>query len=333
MPEEPLTPEGETFVDRGPPSTSRYRDGVPELPQMQALSERLDAAVGGLTLEGYEPIGFSNLKTVVPAPEALVGRTLEHVGRRGKYVSLEFGDAGPHPRAPLAGGPGRPRGAAEEDTRQGRGRPPPVRRRRRAAGSACSCASSAPSARPRGGCSRPGDDGPLEKLGPEPDTDEFAELILHGDDGRRVHTILRDQRTVTGVGRGYADDALWRAQLSPYASLDVARRRRAAAPPRRGPRRASPTDSSSNASGPAASARTSSASTSRSTARHGTPCPRCGETLRRVSYESYEVTYCPACQTGGKVLADRRLSRLVEAPDPRLISTGSRVTRQRARGG
>jgi formamidopyrimidine-DNA glycosylase len=46
--------------------------------------------------------------------------------------------------------------------------------------------------------------------------------------------------------------------------------------------------------------------------RYGTPCPRCGETLRRVSYESYEVTYCPNCQTGGKPLADRRMSRLVK---------------------
>jgi formamidopyrimidine-DNA glycosylase len=65
----------------------------------------------------------------------------------------------------------------------------------------------------------PDDDGPLVRLGPEPASDEFAELVLHGDDRRRIHTILRDQRTVSGVGRGYADDALWRAQLSPYAIL------------------------------------------------------------------------------------------------------------------
>src|SRR5262249_57753189 len=76
-----------------------------------------------------------------------------------------------------------------------------------------------PERRAAGGVLAPDDDGPLERLGPEPDSDEFAELILHGDDGRRVHTLLRDQRTVSGVGRGYADDALWRAQLSPYASL------------------------------------------------------------------------------------------------------------------
>ena len=84
----------------------------------------------------------------------------------------------------------------------------------------------------------PGDDGPLERLGPEPDSDEFAELVLHGDDRRRVHTILRDQRTVSGVGRGYADDALWRAQLSPYASLASLDDAQRAAPARRGARRA-----------------------------------------------------------------------------------------------
>ena len=74
-----------------------------------------------------------------------------------------------------------------------------------------------------------GDEGPLAKLGPEPDSPEFDRpRAATGDDGRRVHTILRDQRTVAGIGRGYSDDILHRAKLSPYASLGVARRRRAA---------------------------------------------------------------------------------------------------------
>src|SRR5207249_8196874 len=64
-----------------------------------------------------------------------------------------------------------------------------------------------------------GDDGPLAVLGPEPASEAFAGLVLHGDDRRRVHTILRDQRTVAGVGRGYSDDVLHRARLSPFASL------------------------------------------------------------------------------------------------------------------
>jgi formamidopyrimidine-DNA glycosylase len=157
----------------------------------------------------------------------------------------------------------------------------------------------------------PDDDGPLERLGPEPDSDEFAELVLHGDDGRRVHTLLRDQRTVSGVGRGYADDALWRAQLSPYASLkslDDDQRTRLLDAVRgvmsegleRERRR------SGGLSQPKLGEHFE------VHARYGSPCPRCDETLRRVSYESHEVTYCPHCQTGDKVLADRRMSRLVK---------------------
>ena len=65
----------------------------------------------------------------------------------------------------------------------------------------------------------PGDDGPLDKLGPEVLTDAADALLRESDDGRRVHTILRDQRTIAGVGRGYSDDILHRAKLSPYAVL------------------------------------------------------------------------------------------------------------------
>jgi len=157
----------------------------------------------------------------------------------------------------------------------------------------------------------PDDDGPLERLGPEPDSEEFAELVLHGDDGRRVHTLLRDQRTVSGVGRGYADDALWRAQLSPYASLkslDADQRARLLDAVR-----AVMSEGLERERG-----RTGGLSQPKLGehfevhARYGSPCPRCGDTLRRVSYESHEVTYCPHCQTGDKVLADRRMSRLVK---------------------
>src|SRR5206468_4124246 len=65
----------------------------------------------------------------------------------------------------------------------------------------------------------PGDDGPLASLGPEPFSDDFAALVTEGTDRRRIHTMLRDQRTVVGIGRGYADDILHQARLSPYATL------------------------------------------------------------------------------------------------------------------
>ncbi len=156
-----------------------------------------------------------------------------------------------------------------------------------------------------------GDDGPLDRLGPEPDSEAFAELVLHGDDRRRIHTLLRDQRTVAGVGRGYADDALWRARLSPYAtlaSLDADARTRLLEAVR-----------AVMADGLARErARTGGLSEPKLGGnfeihgRFGSECPRCGATMQRVSYESHEVTYCPTCQTGGKVLADRRMSRLLK---------------------
>jgi formamidopyrimidine-DNA glycosylase len=121
--------------------------------------------------------------------------------------------------------------------------------------------------------------------------------------------MLRDQRRVAGIGRGYADDILHRAKLSPFRSLgslsaeererflvavravldeglEVERRRTGGLPPKLGDHWIVH-------------------------GRSGTPCPVCGGDLRRVSFESHEIAYCPTCQTGGRILADRRMSRLV----------------------
>ena len=285
---------------------------MPELPQMQALSERLDTALRGATLDGYEVLGFTALKTVVPSPDSLLGRELLSVGRRAKYLVFDFGEPGrilvhlsqagrvdvEWPPKKNKGGKG---GAVRLRFLVGEAQEPVavlVREwgtERKAAWWVLA----------------PDDDGPLERLGPEPDSDEFAELVLHGTDKRRVHTILRDQRTVSGVGRGYADDALWRAQLSPYASLaslkdhqrqrllDSVRTVLADGLERERTRKGGLSEPKLGEHFEVHG-------------RHGTPCPRCGDTMRRVSYESYEVTYCPACQTDGKVLADRRMSRLLK---------------------
>ena len=279
---------------------------MPELPQMQALSERLDAEVSGAALEAVEPLGFSALKTVVPAPESFIGRPVERVARRAKYVILDFGETGrvlihlsQAGRLDLEDPPKKTRAKGS------------VVRLRFAAAPAVLVREYGHERKAAWWVLAPDDDGPLERLGPEPDSDEFAEIILHGVDGRRVHTLLRDQRTVSGVGRGYADDALWRAQLSPYASLksldDDQRALLLTAI------RDVMADGLERERG-----RTGGLSQPKLGehfevhARYGSPCPRCGETLRRVSYESHEVTYCPHCQTGDKVLADRRMSRLVK---------------------
>jgi formamidopyrimidine-DNA glycosylase len=276
---------------------------VPELPEVQALAERLDAAVAGAPFAGAVVLQFSSLKTVSPRPESLVGAKLERVSRRGKFVVFEF--AGPRLLVHLSQGgridvedppkKTRPRGAVVRLAFDGR---PSILvkefgRERKAGWWVLA----------------EGDDGPLAKLGPEPDSPEFERFVLEDNYARRVHTILRDQRTVSGIGRGYSDDVLHRAKLSPFATLaalskeerrglldavhevladalQVERRRAGGLPTKIGDH--------FTVHG-----------------KYGTPCPRCGGDLRRISYESHEVTYCPNCQTGGKVLADRRLSRLI----------------------
>jgi formamidopyrimidine-DNA glycosylase len=279
---------------------------VPELPEMQALAERLEVAIGGAAVEGVDPLGFAALKTVVPAPESVVGHRVTAVGRRAKYLVFELDDgarvlihlsqAG---RLDIEEPPKktRPKGAAVR-IRFSNGRALLVREHgteRKAAWWVLA----------------PGDDGPLERLGPEPDSDEFADLIRGGSDKRRIHTILRDQRTVSGIGRGYANDALHRARVSPYATLgSLTAEERAGLLDAIRVTLAAALDHERERTGGLSEPKLG--ERFRVHNRAGTPCPECGDGLRRVSYESYEVTYCPRCQTGGKVLADRRMSRLVK---------------------
>jgi formamidopyrimidine-DNA glycosylase len=121
--------------------------------------------------------------------------------------------------------------------------------------------------------------------------------------------MLRDQRTVAGFGRGYTDDVLHEAKLSPYASLkslDAAERELLLEAI--GTVLAQGLEDERKRSG---GLPTKIGDHWIVHKRSGHPCPRCGADLRRVSYESHEMTYCPACQTGGKILADRRMSRLI----------------------
>jgi formamidopyrimidine-DNA glycosylase len=276
---------------------------MPELPEVQALAERLHQAVGGSELETITPIQFSALRTYEPPPESLVGRTLDRVGRRGKYLLFEFG--GPRLLVHLSQG-----GRVDVEHPPKRTRPKGAVVRFGFGGRPSVLVKEFGTERKAGWwVLPPGESGPLEGLGPDPFTEEFATVILEGEDRRRVHTILRDQRTVAGIGRGYADDILHRACLSPYASLSVLSQ-----------------DDRSLLLESIRAVLTEALEAERKKTgglptklgdhfavhrRYGHSCPRCGEDLRRVSYESYEVTYCPACQTGGQILADRRLSRLV----------------------
>ena len=274
------------------------------MPEVLALSERLDDVLRGATLRALDMLQFSSLKTYAPRPDELLGRTIEHVGHRGKYVIVDL-DGGYRLLFHLSQG-----GRVDVESPPKSTKPRGSVLRIRAADRPSVLLKEFGKERKAGWwVLAPGDDGPLERLGPEVLSDGFATWVRETDDARRVHTILRDQRTVAGVGRGYSDDILHRAKLSPYAVLGKLS----------ADERAELLDATRGVMEDAIEAeraRTGGLPTKIGDhftvhGKYGEPCPRCGADLRRVSYESHEVTYCPACQTGGKILADRRLSRLV----------------------
>ena len=271
---------------------------------MRALSERLRDTFLGAELKRIDVLQFSALKTVSPTPLVLNGTKVNDVTSYGKYVIWDFEAARLIQHLSQAG-----RMEFEDPPKATKPKGALFRFR----------FTDRPSVLVKEfGTERkaawwvlePGERGPLEGLGPEPFSEEFAELILTGDDRRRLHTMLRDQRTVAGIGRGFADDILHRAKIAPFdplksldedrrrilldtvhavleEALEQERKRTGGLPPKLGDRFAVHN-------------------------RWGQPCPECGTEMKRVSYESYEVTYCPTCQTGGKVLADRRMSRLLK---------------------
>jgi formamidopyrimidine-DNA glycosylase len=275
---------------------------MPELPEIQALTERLSAALAGSRLKRIDPLQFSALKTFAPDPTLLHDKKLAAVGRRGKYMVFEFGSHNLLVHLSQGG-----RVFMEE--------PPKT-------------------SRPKGGVVRlafertgvfireygterkaawwvleSDDPGPLEKLGPEPFADDFAEFISTGTDRRQLHTMLRDQKTVAGIGRGFTDDILHAARLPPFASLTSLRPEERAA--LLSVTRTVLSEATDRERGRTGGLPAKMSGRFAVHGKFGESCPRCGNKLERVSFESHEITYCPKCQTGGKVLADRRLSRLL----------------------
>jgi formamidopyrimidine-DNA glycosylase len=286
---------------------------MPEMPEVQAHAERLTDGFGGLRLKQFRPFTFTALKTVTPTPEEAYGRPLQAVGRRGKHLLLRFEPVtfvvhlmqggrllvdekkSAKPRAGQARFTfERPPGASDPPalllTEQGT---------ERKAGIWCVSTEKALSSEP------------LDTLGPE------AELITADElAGRfaamantRLHSFLRDQHAVAGLGRRLANEVCHRAKLSPFAmthKLDAAAAesvvvaiREATAEGLADERQRS--DMSSSKERPA-----------RIHHHTGDPCPVCGDTVRAVEYASYTVNYCPTCQTGGKVLADNTTSRFLK---------------------
>ncbi|MGH8896642.1 MAG: DNA-formamidopyrimidine glycosylase family protein [Egibacteraceae bacterium] len=318
---------------------------MPELPEVQTHAERLEAWLCGAVLRHVSPLAFAALKTYAPPPDAAVGRTLESVTRRGKLLVLGFGEVS-HVVHLMQGGRLRP-----DSGRAARPRGGLMRWRFDPAGEGSGEAAAggrgseralvlteAGTERKAGVWVVAGDpltQPPLDGLGLEADVVEPRELArLLGARPQRLHTFLRDQRRIAGLGRRLANEVCHRAGLSPFVTttalgeagaarvveairavvdeglaFERSREEGEGAARGRNPRGDPGPEMSLSKQRPAAVHN-----------RAGEACPACGDTVRAVSYRDYTVNYCPACQTGGKVLADNVYSRLGierEAQPPR----------------
>jgi formamidopyrimidine-DNA glycosylase len=280
---------------------------VPELPEVQAHAERLTEQLRGRTLTTFRPITFTALKTAVPAPDEAYGHELVAVGRRGKYLLLEFEPvtfavhlmqggrlvADEKQSAKPRGGQARfvfEEGPALLLTEQGS---------ERRAGVWCLPSDAALTSPP------------LDVLGPEADRLTHEELVALFEEhpNQRIHGFLRDQRTVAGLGRRLANEVCHRAKVSPFAmtrklGLDdaaaIVDAIAAAVAEGLEYERSRPDMSSSKDRPGGVHGRT------------GEPCPVCGDRVRAVEYTGYTVNYCPTCQTGGKLLADNTTSKFLK---------------------
>jgi formamidopyrimidine-DNA glycosylase len=280
---------------------------MPELPEMEITARRLSESLAGETIETAVVPGINALKTFDPPLSALEGATIEGVRRRGKLLML---DAGGLTLLMHLMSAGRlqlfPKRATMKDRTMRVGLRLSEDRELRLREFGTRQRAWVKLLRPE---AVDGDEA-LARLGPEawPDPPDLKPLL---DAKRPLHSLLRDQSVVTGIGRTWVDEILHTARLSPFKRgddlsdeeaaalreamvselgrvLDVYEEKVAMPLPEKFPK---PT---------------------RVHAHQGEPCPRCEGVLEAVFYEDYVMTYCPACQTDGRVLKDRRLSRLLK---------------------
>jgi formamidopyrimidine-DNA glycosylase len=286
---------------------------MPELPEVEITARRLDEALAGAQIESTMAPGINALKTFDPPLHALDGRTIEHVRRRGKHLVIDvegelavlvhlmsagrlqlydkrasMRDRTSRLLIRIAGEGERELRLREFGTKQ----------------AAWVKVLRAPELE---------DDPPLATLGPDawPQPPEDLRERLAAQGARPLHSVLRDQRVIAGIGRSWVDEILWTAQLSPFErATDLG-------------------EDQDQALRAAIHEVLDGALTHYQQVVHlpipdklplplkvhrhqGEPCPRCGTTIEAVHYEDYVMCYCPQDQTGGRVLKDRRLSRLLK---------------------
>jgi formamidopyrimidine-DNA glycosylase len=274
---------------------------VPELPEVEAWRRALDEPLGAFPIERAGPAHIATLKTFDPPLAALDGRRLAGAERRGKRLLFptEDGELVLLVHLMTAGrlrylrpGEARPKTPAFRLLFQGGGE----------------LVLTETGSKKRAGVwllTPEGAEAELAHLGPDAlgvGAERLGEILLA--DSRRLHSLLRDQRALAGIGRAWANEILQRAQLSPFAlSTQLS--------PEEVGRLAAAIDEELKRGLALRERGAKDAAVYRIHDRLGEPCPDCATPIARVDYEEHTIYYCPQCQTGGQVLKDRRLSRLL----------------------
>ena len=293
---------------------------MPELPEVEALAAYLRERAAGRRVERVEVAAVSALKTYEPRPGAATGRTVVDVQRHGKYLDLVLSgmptsprDGGLHLVVHLARAGWlhyRESFASTAPLRPGKG---PIGIRVRLDDSSGFDLTEAGTQKKLAAylVTDPARVPGVAKLGPDAlsvDLPTFGARLR----GRRqqVKGVLTDQQVLAGVGNAYSDEILHTAKVSPFAIADRLSDQQLVA--LHAATHQVLGDAVARSVGQrAAELKGEKRSGLRVHARTGLPCPACGDTVREVSFADSSLQYCPRCQTGGKLLADRRLSRLL----------------------
>jgi formamidopyrimidine-DNA glycosylase len=301
-------------VDATPTSRAQEKNGwVPELPEVQALVDFLTERAVGQVLARVDVAAISVLKTFDPPITSVQGLELVAVSRHGKFLDLDV--SGVHLVTHLARGGWLHWREQLPATPAKPGKSPLALRVHLASGAGFDLTEHGTQKRLAVYIVRDPQDVPgIARLGPDPldatfTKDAFAALIRA--DRSQIKGLLRDQSKIAGIGNAYSDDILHAARLSPFkpaANLDDAE-----VATLYDATRSVLTEAVERARGhSAAELKAEKKVGMRVHGRAGQPCPVCGDTVREVSFADSSLDYCPTCQTGGKPLADRRLSRLLK---------------------
>ncbi|WP_369231076.1 Fpg/Nei family DNA glycosylase [Streptomyces sp. R21] len=286
---------------------------MPELPEVEALRDFLADHLVGHEVVRVLPVAISVLKTYDPPVTALEGRQVTAVRRYGKFLDIDadglhfvthLARAGwLHWKDRLPDGPPRP------------GKGPLALRVALETGEGFDLTEAGTQKRLAVYVVHdPGEIAGVARLGPDPLAADFDEArlarLLEGE-RRQLKGALRDQSLIAGVGNAYSDEILHAAKMSPFklaATLTPEETHRLYEA-----LRSTLTEAVERSHGLAAGRlKAEKKSGLRVHGRSGEPCPVCGDTIREVSFSDSSLQYCPSCQTGGKPLADRRMSKLLK---------------------